>query len=144
VTRRAAAAAAAALLLTLVLASQSWAELPRRVRFLAAFAPKELAVRRLGGSGTGFNRRYFSFLENARRRIPLDTAAVVLVPEPGEIHRYLATYWLAPLPVYVGPFPDRWELPKGWLIASYGEDPTYDFEVLARLPEGALLAPPHR
>ena len=142
-TRRAAAGAAAVLLLALVLASQPWGELPRRERVLAAFAPKELAVRRLGGSGTAFDRRYFSFLENVRRQIPRGTAAVVLEPAPSETHRYLATYYLAPVPVYVGPFADRWELPKGWLIAAY-RHPASDPSVFARLPEGALLAPPHR
>ena len=143
-TRRAAAGAAAVLLLGLVVASQPLSELPRRIRTLQAFAPKELAVRRLGGSGAAFDRRYFSFLENARRRIPPDTAAVVLIPEPSDIHRYLATYTLAPLPVHVGPFADRWELPEGWLIAAYGERPDSDVGVVARLPEGALLAPPRR
>ena len=90
-TRRAAAGAAAVLLLALVLASQSWSELPHRARTLAAFAPKELAVRRLGGSGAAFDRKFFSFLENARRRIPAGTAAVVLRPTYGDIHLYLAS-----------------------------------------------------
>ena len=131
-TRRAAAGAAAVLLLAVVLARQTWAELPRRVRTLAAFAPKELAVRRLGGSGTAFDRRYFSFLENARRRIPARTAAVVLRPTYADIHLYLASYSLAPLPVYVDSFSHHWVLPKDWIIAAYGEDPTYDIGVVAR------------
>jgi hypothetical protein len=143
VSRRAAAGAAALLLLTLILASQAWAELPRRWRKLAAFAPKELAVRRLGGSGTAFDRRFFSFLENARRRMPPGTLAVVLRPAP-EPHLYLATYYLAPLPVYGGPFPNRWVMPDGWVIAAFGEHPNPGSGVLANLPEGALLGPPHR
>ncbi len=142
--RRAAAGAAATLLLALVLASQSWSELPPRARVLATFAQKELAVRRLGGSGTAFDRKFFSFLENVRRRIPDGTAAVVLRPAYRDIHLYLASYALAPLPVYVDSFSDHWVLPKDWLIAAYGEDPTYDFGVFARLPEGVLLAPPQR
>jgi hypothetical protein len=142
-SRRAAAGAAAGLLLALILASQTWAELPRRVRTLAAFAPKELAVRRLGGSGTAFSRRYFSFLENARRRMPAETAAVVLEPEPSNFHLYLGTYYFAPLPVYVGRLPDE-KLPERWVIASYGPQPTSDVGVIARLPEGALLGPSRR
>jgi hypothetical protein len=144
VSRRAAAGAAAALLLALELATQDWAELPRRVRFVRAFAPKELAVRRLGGSGTAFNRRYFSFLENARRRIPPGTVAVVLEPEPSDVHRYLGAYSFAPVPVYVGPFPNRWTLPERWVIASYGPQPASDVGVIARLPEGVLLGPRQR
>jgi len=102
-------------------------------------------VRRLGGSGTAFDRRFFSFLENARRRIPVGTGAVVLRPAYGDIHLFLASYTLAPLPVYVGPFSDRWVLPDDWLIAAYDEEPTYGSgRVFARLPEGALLAPPQR
>ena len=113
------------------------------MRFLVAFAPKELALRRLGGSGTAFDRRFFSFLENARRRMPRGTVAVVLKPAVSEPHRFLASYSLAPVPVYVGGFPNRWEPPEGWVIAAYGEHPTSDITVLARLPEGVLLAP-HR
>ena len=100
-TRRRIAGAAAGLLLALILLGQSWAELPRRVRSLAAFAPKELAVRRLGGSGTAFDRRYFSFLENVRRSLPPDTAGVALDNTPGDpAHLYLAAYWLAPRVVF--------------------------------------------
>ena len=140
-TRRAAAAAAAVLLLALVLASQPWGELSRRVRFLAAFAPKELAVRRLGGSGTAFDRRYFSFLENARRRMPLTTPGVVIaaVPDDGA-HVFLASYTFAPLTVTFGPFPHE-RPPHGWVVAEYGTHPTSEAGVIARFPEGALLGP---
>jgi hypothetical protein len=144
VTRRAAAGAAAVLLLGLVVASQSWAELPRRVRVLVTFAPRELAVRRLGGSGTAFDRKYFSFLENARRRIPPETVAVMLSTDRTEAERYLATYYLAPLPVFAGTPADHWVLPQGWLIVAYGLHPTSDIGVFARLPEGVLLGPPQR
>ena len=34
-------------------------------------------MRRLGGSGAAFDRRYFSFLENARRRLPPSATAVL-------------------------------------------------------------------
>ena len=139
-TRRAAAGAAAILLLALVVASQTWAELPRRVRTLAAFAPKELAVRRLGGSGTAFDRRYFSFLENARRRIPASAPGVVIVGAPeDEAHVFLANYQFAPRPVLFGA-PGR-ERPSGWVVASYGPPPPSDDGVLARFPEGYLEGP---
>ena len=142
-TRRRIAGAAAGLLLALILLGQSWEELPRRARFLAAYAPKELAVRRLGGSGTAFDRRFFSFLENARRQMPRGTVAVVLQPGGSELQRYLATFYLAPLPVYEGPL--RWpEWPDGWIVAVYGEHPASDIRIRAQLPEGVLLGPPHR
>ena len=54
-TRRGIAGAAAGLLLALILLGQSWTELPRRGRSLVAFAPRELAVRHLGGSGAAFD-----------------------------------------------------------------------------------------
>ena len=46
--------------------------------------------------------------------------------------------------MYVDSFSHRWVLPKNWIIAAYGEDPTYDIGVVARLPEGALLASPQQ
>lgn len=143
-SRRAAAGAAAALLLALVLASQAWAELPRRWRSLRAFAPKELAVRRLGGSGTAFDRRYFSFLENARRRIPKSAKGVIVLGAESEPHVYLATYTLAPLPVsfryrFFGS-PDIPPVPSGWVVAVYGVRPASG-RVLATLPEGVVFEP---
>ncbi len=142
-TRRSAAGAAALLLFALVLASQSWAELPRRVRFLSAFAPKELAVRRLGGSGTAFDRRYFSFLENVRRRLPRSAKGIIILGTPGsEPLIYLASYHLAPLPVSFDfrrghdvPF-----VPPGWVVAQYGDLPAPGGPV-TRLPEGILWWP---
>lgn len=139
-TRRAAAGAAAVLLLALVLASQTWAELPRRVRVLAAFAPKELAVRRLGGSGTAFDRRYFSFLENVRRSVPASAKGVMFVGVPeDEIHFFLADYQFAPQPMFFGR--PGGELPAGWVTATFGPQPAPDVIVLARFPEGYLEGP---
>jgi hypothetical protein len=140
--RRRAAAIAAAGLLAVVIATQSWTEVPRRLRFLGAFAPKDLAVRRLGGSGTAFDRRFFSFLENARRRIPPSTPVVAIGGTPvDEAHLFLASYCLAPLEVvyernywHHGP-------PHGCVIADYGAHPLSDAHVLERLPEGTLLGP---
>lgn len=139
-SRRAAAGAAALLLLALVLASQAWAELPRRVRSLAAFAPKELAVRRLGGSGTAFDRRYFSFLENVRRSIPRSAKGVVILGVGDDEARvYLANYTLAPLPVVFGFASDQ--RPSGWVVAFYGPQPPQHEGLLARFPEGYLWGP---
>jgi hypothetical protein len=143
VNRRTIAGAASGLLLALILLGQSWAELPRRIRFLVAYAPKELAVRRLGGSGAAFDRRYFSFLENARRRLPPETPGVVLVRPPGDpSYLYLAVYSLAPRPVIESGSFGLWRPPRGWVTAAYGPSPTGDaVRVLARLPEGVLLGP---
>ena len=139
-TRRAAAGAAAVLLLALVLASQRWRELPRRVRTLAAFAPKELAVRRLGGSGTAFDRRYFSFLENVRRSVPASAKGIFIVHVPDDpAHLYLANYHLAPREVTFGfASGDR---PTGVVVATYSPSFLPDAGVLARFPEGYLEGP---
>jgi hypothetical protein len=142
VTRRSAAGAAAVLLFALVLASQSWAELPRRVRFLSAFAPKELAVRRLGGSGAAFDRRYFSFLENARRSLPPGTPGVVVSDVPvDDAHRFLADYSFAPLEVVNEADRSHVGLPRGWIVARYGSHPQSDERIRARFPEGILWGP---
>jgi hypothetical protein len=141
VSRRAAAGAAAVLLLALVLGAQAWPELPLRWRKLRAFAPKELAVRRLGGSGTAFDRRYFSFLENARRRIPRSATRVAIfgVPED-EAHLYLAAYTFAPMPVMFGA-PSEKE-PPGWVSVVYGSPPPGHEQGLVRFPEGYLIGVP--
>lgn len=136
-TRWRLAAVAAVLLLALVLAAQPLAEVPRRLRSLATFAPRELAVRRLGGSGTAFDRRYFSFLENARRRLPREATTVFLVGVPGdEAHIYLATYQLAPRMVA---FLEHGTPPAGSILAVYGRRPGEAEHVLAVLPEGYLV-----
>jgi hypothetical protein len=136
-TRRRLGAAAAVLLLALVLAAQPLAEVPRRLRFLASFAPRELAVRRLGGSGAAFDRRYFSFLENARRRLPPATRAVFLAGMPeDEAHLYLAAYQFAPLTVT---FAGRDRPFAGSVVAVYGRQPGEREPVLALLPEGYLV-----
>jgi hypothetical protein len=143
VTRRRIAALAAGLLLLLVIASQPLAELPHRLRTLAAFAPKELAVRRLGGSGTAFDRRFFSFLENARRRLPGSAKGIIVLGAPGsEPLLYLASYHFAPLPVSFeyrrghGVAP----VPPGWVVAQYGDMPHGNGPVTT-LPEGVLWGP---
>jgi hypothetical protein len=132
-----AAGVSAALLLLLLLATGSWRELPRRIRSLRSFAPRELAVRRLGGSGAAFDRRYFSFLENARRRLPRSTPGVVIANAPDtDPYVFLAAYALAPIPVSFAAAP-----PRRWVVAIYGSRPTPGARVLAQLPEGFLTEP---
>jgi hypothetical protein len=126
------------LLLALVLAAQPWGELPRRARKIGAYALKELAVRRLGGSGTAFDRKYFSFLENARRRLPAGAEGVALYGVPsGEHHLYLAHYVFAPRPVRLSPPVP----PPGWVGAIYGERRPPDARILQEWDEGAIVAP---
>lgn len=136
-SRRAAAGAAAAALLVLVLFAQPWAELPRRVRSVSRFAPRELAVRRLGGSGAAFDRPYFAFLENARRRLPASAAGVAIYgAPPAEPYLYLASYVLAPRPVRVAPA----SLPAGWVAATYGRGSPPSTRVIASWDGGSLAA----
>jgi hypothetical protein len=137
-SRAVAAGAAAAVLLLLVLAAQPWGELPRRARKIQAYAPRELTVRRLGGSGTAFDRRYFSFLENARRRLPASAEGVAVYgTPPGDPYVYLANYVFAPRPVrFAPPVP-----PAGWVAAIYGDARPPDAKILQEWDEGALAVP---
>ena len=136
-TRARLAAVAAVLLLLLLLSSQPLAEVPRRIRTPGAYGGKELAVRRLGGSGAAFDRRYFSFLENARRRLPPTATLVLLSGVPNdEAHLYLAAYQLAPRMVdFSG---TKRPLP-GSVVAVYGRQPDQSEHALAILPEGFLM-----
>ena len=137
-TRRAAAAAAGAALLALILYAQPWGEIPRRLRSISRFAPREVAVRRLGGSGAAFDRRFFGFLENARRRLPGSAAGVAIYGAPeAEPYLYLASYVFAPRPVRMAP--ER--LPAGWVAATYGAGEPAVPHVLARWDGGSLSAP---
>ena len=137
-SRTGAAGVAAALLLLLVLAAQPWGELPRRARKIGAYAPKELAVRRLGGSGTAFDRRYFSFLENARRRLPPSAEGVAVYgTPPGDAYVYLAHYVFAPRPVRFAPATP----PEGWVAAIYGSARPPDARILQQWEDGALAVP---
>jgi hypothetical protein len=138
VSRAGAAAAAAGILLALVLVAQPWAELPRRARSVTRFASRELAVRRLGGSGAAFDRKYYSFLENARRRLPPSAEGVALygIP-PGDPYVHLAHYVFAPRPVRLAP-----EVPPaGWVAAIYGAGRPPDARILDEWEEGALAVP---
>ena len=136
--RAKAVAASAALLLILVLSGHSPSELARRAVSLSRFAPREPAVRRLGGSGTAFDRRYFSFLEGARRRLPPGTQGVALYGvRATDSHLFLAAYQMAPRPVRLAPL----RPPPGWILAVYGPGRPPGARVLAEWSEGALLEP---
>jgi hypothetical protein len=137
--RRLAASAAATLLLALFLLQNRPGELRRRVVFLRDSASQDLALRRLAGSGAAFDRRYFAFLESARRKIPPGTRGVaIFVDPPTKPALYLASYTLAPTPVVLTPS----QVPPRWIAAVYGQTPPPGWRVLATLPGGALLAPP--
>jgi len=108
------------------------------VRSVAAFAPRELATRRLGGSSAAFDRGYFLFLESARRQLPKGTAGVaVILPDPSQEAHYLAAYTMAPIPVAVS----RGPVPPGWIAAVYGGERPHGWRLLAEVPGGALMAP---
>jgi hypothetical protein len=65
-----------------------------------AFAPRELAVRRLGGSGAAFDRRFFSFpRERAPAAAALGRGVVVAGAPATDSYVFLASYALAPIPV---------------------------------------------
>ena len=136
--RARAAAGAGVLLLLLALWGHSPAELARRAVFLQRFAPRELAVRRAGGSGTAFDRPYFVFLEAARRRLPASARGVVIVGAPSaDPYLFLAAYQMAPRPVRLG----SGEVPEGWVIASYGFERPAGMRTLSEWSGGALLDP---
>ena len=131
--------AAATLLLVLFLLQNRPAELGQRVSSLRRGASQELALRRLAGSGAAFDRRYFAFLESARRRIPPGTRGIAIFRDPPTTEAlYLASYALAPIPVVLAPR----QVPPRWIAAVYGETAPAGWRVLATLPGGALLDPP--
>lgn len=137
--RPAHAAAAAAVLAASLIASDPPRDLARRVRSLSHYASQALAVRRLGGSSTDFDRRYFILLEWARPRIPRDAAGLAVFPG-GELPvrgEYLTIYEFAPLPTLVAPQ----RVPDGWLALVYGRRRPEGWRVIQELPGGALLEP---
>jgi hypothetical protein len=135
--RKLAALSAGAVLLVLFFLANSPGELRRRAAFLTRSARLELAARRLGGSGTAFDRDFFVFLESLRRRLPRDAPGVaILTPRPSTPALYLASYTLAPVPVLMNPR----QVPPRWLAAVYDLPPPPAFRILAGLPRGALLA----
>jgi len=137
--RPAHAAAAAAVLAASLIASDPPKDLARRIRSLSHYASQGLAVRRLGGSSTDFDRPYFILLEWARPRIPKGAAGLAAFPhrEIPDRGTYLTIYEFAPLPTLVAP--DR--IPDGWLALVYGRRRPEGWRVIQELPGGALLDP---
>jgi hypothetical protein len=140
VTRRSAhAALAAAILAVSLVASKSPRDLVSHLWSLPRYASQELAVRRLNGRSTDFDRRYFILLEWARPRVPKNTRGIAVFPD-GELPSrgtYLTIYEFAPLPTLVAP--DR--VPDGWLALVYGRRRPAGWRVVDELPYGALLEP---
>lgn len=137
--RRLAALAASAVLFAVFLTRLAPAELTRRANFLARSASYELAARRLEGSGAAFDRKYFLFVESARRRLPAGVRGVAIYTSRKTTEAlYLASYQLAPVPVLLAPA----NVPPRWIAAYYGLPPPAGWRVLARLPGGSLVAPP--
>jgi len=133
------ALAAFSLLLVLCLFRNSPGELGQRVRYLNHYASQDLPVRRLGGSSAAFDRRFFIFLESARRKMPRGVSGVALyVPHATEQQLYLASYHLAPIPVL--PAPTR--VPAGWIVVVYGLKFPPGLRLIAPVSGGALLEPP--
>jgi hypothetical protein len=135
--RRVVLAAYAVLLSVFVLAFTRPGELVRRVRLLVHDANRDPALRRLDGSSAAFDRRYFFFLESARRRLPPDARGVaVFAPADEAPASVLARYHFAPLPVLFRPR----EIPAGWVLAVYGPWRPAGWREVATVSDGALLA----
>jgi hypothetical protein len=136
-TRRTVALLAyAALLLFLILTPTRPRELARRWRLLSHDANRDLAARRLDGSSAAFDRRFFYFLESARRRLPPGVRGVAFYePTPRMPSRVLALYQFAPLPVMMSPE----EVPTGWIVAVYGDWRPPGWREIAVVSGGALL-----
>ena len=136
--RLAVLSAGAALAVVLVVAGNP-GELVRRADFLARSASMDLAVRRANGSGAAFDRSFVVFLEALRRQLPRGVPGVAIdVPSPSTEALHLASYSLAPVPVRMAPD----DVPPRWLAAVYRQPPPEGWRIVARLPDGALLARP--
>jgi hypothetical protein len=136
--RRLALLGYAVLVLFLLVAPTRPRELARRVRLLAHDANRDPALRRLDGSSAAFDRRFFYFLESARRRLPAGAAGVAFYePSPRMPSRVLALYQFAPLPVRIAPREE--EVPPGWVLAVYGPWRPAGWREIAKVSDGALL-----
>jgi len=111
-------------------------ELARRLRLIAHDAGRDLAVRRLDGSSAAFDRRFFFFLESARRGLPPGAAGVAVeAPSRTDAVRNLVAYQFAPRPALLAPP----EVPEGWVLAVYGNARPAGWREIVRVPGGALL-----
>ena len=136
-TMRRAAAAVSFVLLLLLLSSNRPKELRRRIEHLAHYAPRPLAVRRLGGSSTAFDRRFYFFLESARRQLPAGVKGVAVFAPDSEQARNLVAYQFAPLPATMAPR----RIPAGWIAAVYGPRRPPTWKNVADVSDGALMWP---
>lgn len=138
-SRRVVVLAASAALLVILLLSEPPRLAVRRTAFLSATASRPLADRRIAGSGAAFDRRFFEFLEAARRAMPPGVEGVSLdTPRGAAEELYLAAYHLAPAPVVLKPHP----IPDRWAAATYGVSPPPGWRVVSRLPGGELSVRP--
>lgn len=137
--RRLVVLAASAALLAIFVLSEPPRVLARRARFLVATASRPLEDRRLGGSGTAFDRRFFQFLEGVRRALPVGVEGVLLETTRGaDEELYLASYHLAPVTVVRAPRP----IPPRSAAATYGVAAPAGWRVIARPPGGELSVRP--
>lgn len=136
--RRKAAVVCAAALLFAVLVANRPSDVAKRLRFLRHYAPRPLPVRRLGGSSSAFDRRFFFFLESARLKLPPGTAGVAVFATPSEQGRNVVAYQFAPLPALTAPR----AVPRGWVAAIYGSRRPAGWRHIADVSDGALMAPP--
>jgi hypothetical protein len=131
--------AAAAVLLAIFLTSEPPRLALRRAAFVGATASRPLAARRLAGSSAAFDRRFFEFLEAARRALPAGVEGVALdTRRDGPDELYLASYALAPRPVVFRPPP----VPPRGAAATYGVPRPAGWRLVATLPGGELSVPP--
>jgi len=136
--RRTVALTASAILALFLLGSLARpSELGRRARLLAHDANRDPALRRLDGSSAAFDRRFFYFLESARRSLPPDAPGVaILDPARRPAVRDLALYQFAPRPALLASD----EIPAGWILAVYGAARPPGWREIARVSDGVLLA----
>lgn len=137
--RKLAALTASAVLFLLLLLQNRPGELVRRAVFLRDTGSRELALRRLAGSGAAFDRNYFVFVESVRRLVPRGTPGVAIsMQRPTPPALYLASYVLAPVPVLLSPR----QVPPRWIAAVYGPERLAGWREIAAVPGGVLLARP--
>ncbi len=135
-SRRLVALAGYLLLLFSLAAAVRPSELARRARLVVRDSGKDLALRRLDGSSAAFDRKYYFFLESARRRLPPGTLGVAVLELPvTEAHRNLALYAFAPRPALVAPP----RIPEGWILAVYGAGAPDGWRRVASVAGGALF-----
>ena len=136
--RRVGATVAFFVLVVFLLRGISPRESLRRATFLRAHSAQSLSARRLAGSASTADPRYLFFLEAVRKKLPPTTIGIAIdVPQASNWHVYLAEYHFAPIAVLVSPS----RIPRGWSAAVYGDRDLPGWQVIARVPGGALLAP---